>query len=65
MDFQGFGRIEGAPNKADAFFVICFPSLIGSPNYLAMKDQSDVGSLSCQVTFKPVSMPLQHGFRFF
>jgi hypothetical protein len=37
----------------------------GSPDSLAKKDQSDVGALSCQVTFKPVSAPLQHGVRFF
>jgi len=24
-----------------------------------------VGALSCRVTFKPVSVPLQHGLRFF
>ena len=28
-----------------------------------MKDQSDVGSLSCRVTFKPVSAPLQDDLR--
>src|ERR1700687_4355153 len=37
----------------------------GSPNYLATYHQSDVGPLSCQVTLKPVSAPLQHGIRFF
>ena len=42
-----------------------FPHFNGSPNYLANKDQSDVGPLSCRVTFKPVSAPLQHGIRFF
>ena len=30
-----------------------------------MKDQSDVGPLSCRVTFKPVSAPLQDDLRFF
>jgi len=30
-----------------------------------MKDQLDVGSLSCRVMFQPVSLPLQLGFRFF
>ena len=29
-----------------------------------MKDLSDVGSLSCRVTFKPVSIPLQYGLLF-
>lgn len=32
---------------------------------LATQDQSDVGALSCRVTFKPVSGPLQPGVRFF
>jgi len=30
-----------------------------------MKDPSDVGSLSCRVTFKPVSATLHRGIRFF
>ena len=30
-----------------------------------MKDQLEVGSLSRQVTLKPVSLPLQEGIRFF
>jgi hypothetical protein len=42
-----------------------FPPANGSSNYLAVKDPSDVGSLSCRVMFQPVSAPLQHGIRFF
>ena len=42
-----------------------FPHFNGSTDFLAMKDQSDVGPLSCRVTFKPVSVRLQHGIRFF
>ena len=42
-----------------------FPHSHGSPNSLAMKDQSDVGPLSCRVTLKPVSIPLQDDLRFF
>ena len=42
-----------------------FPHINGSPSYLATYHQSDVGPLSCRVTFKPVSIPLQHGLRFF
>jgi len=38
---------------------------IDSPNFLAIEDQLDVGSLSCPVTFKPVSEPLQPSIRFF
>lgn len=30
-----------------------------------MKDQLDVGSLSCSVMFQPISIPLQYGIRFF
>jgi hypothetical protein len=42
-----------------------FPHFNSSPNFLAMISQSDVGSLSCQVMLQPVSIPLQHGLRFF
>jgi hypothetical protein len=45
--------------------VICFSTCKDSPDYLAMKHQMDVGSLSRRVTFKPVSGPLQTGVRFF
>jgi len=45
--------------------IICFPSLQGSPIYLAKKDLLDVGSLSCQVLFQLVSGSLQVGIRFF
>ena len=34
-------------------------------NFLAMRDQSDVGPLSCRVTLKPVSDPLQTNIRLF
>ena len=42
-----------------------FPHRGGSAYSLAKKDQPDVCSLSCQVTLKPVSLPLQQGIRFF
>ncbi len=41
------------------------PHTHGSAYSLTTKDQSDVGPLSCRVTFKPVSEPLQPGIRFF
>jgi hypothetical protein len=41
------------------------PHTNGSPSFHAMYHQSDVGPLSCRVTLKPVSAPLQHGIRFF
>ena len=42
-----------------------FPPEVGSTEVHATRHPSDVGSLSCRVTFKPVSAPLQHGIRFF
>ena len=42
-----------------------FPHTNGSTNFFAKYHQSDVGPLSCQVTLKPVSAPLQRGIRFF
>ena len=39
------------------------PHTRGSAYSLATKDQSDVGPLSCRVTFKPVSAPLQDDLR--
>ena len=42
-----------------------FPHTNGSTNFFATCHQSDVGPLSCQVTSKPVSAPLQRGIRFF
>ena len=42
-----------------------FPHTDGSTHSLAMKDPSDVGSLSCRVTLKPVSATLYRGLRFF
>jgi hypothetical protein len=40
------------------------PHTNGSTNFFATH-QSDVGPLSCQVTLKPVSAPLQRSIRFF
>jgi len=57
--------VEDAPISDDAAVSFAFPHFNGSPDYLANKDQSDVGPLSCRVTFKPVSVRLQHGIRFF
>lgn len=37
----------------------------GSPDYLTIKDQLDVGSLSCSMMFQSISAPLQHSIRFF
>ena len=51
-------RIDPTPSFA-------FPHVGGSSNSLAKKDPLDVCSLSCQVTLKPVSLPLQQDFRFF
>src|SRR5436309_9336843 len=45
--------------------VICFPSLIGSSNALALKDQREVCSLSREGMFHPLSSRLQAGVRFF
>jgi len=42
-----------------------FPPANDSPTSLATKNPSDVGPLSSRVTFKPVSVPLQYGVRFF
>ncbi len=42
-----------------------FPHYFDSPNSLTILDQMDVCSLSCRITFKPVSTRLQHGIRFF
>ena len=44
---------------------LAFPHADSSTHSLAMKDPSDVGSLSCRVTFKPVSATLHRGIRFF
>jgi hypothetical protein len=41
-----------------------FPHAIDSSNYLALKDQSGVGSLSCLMMFQSISLPLQQGIRF-
>ena len=41
------------------------PHTHGSAHSLTTKDLSDVGPLSCRVTFKPVSRPLQPSIRFF
>jgi len=42
-----------------------FLHVVGSSNSLATRDPPDVCSLSCRVTLKPVSPPLQQGVRFF
>src|SRR5438270_1009134 len=45
--------------------VICFTSLIGSSNVLALKDQREVCPLSREGILHPLSIPLQVGFCFF
>ena len=42
-----------------------FLHVFGSSNSLATKDPPDVSALSCRITLKPVSPPLQQGVRFF
>ena len=54
-----------APSRGKPRLSFAFPPANDSSTSLAMKDPSDVGSLSGRVTFKPVSAPLQHGIRFF
>ena len=56
------GRTDQRHSPLSSF---AFPLVVGSPNSLAKIDLSDVGSLSCRVTFKPVSPSLQGGIRFF
>jgi hypothetical protein len=63
--YTSFDDVEGAPIDDILSLSFAFPHSNGSPNFLATCHQSDVGSLSCRVMFKPVSMPLQHGIRFF
>src|SRR5829696_174583 len=66
MESQLLNHVGIAPASGWASASFCsLPFRIGSASSLAMKDQSDVGSLSCRVTFKPVSAPLQDGLRFF
>src|ERR1044071_6585896 len=66
MESQSFHHVGIAPASGKASASICpLPFRIGSTRSLARKDQSDVGSLSCRVTLKPVSAPLQGGIRFF
>ena len=43
---------------------ICFPIFDGLPNFLVMRDPLEVGSFSRRANIEPVSVPLQHGFRF-
>ena len=57
---QCWGRTRPVVQRSFAF-----PHTNGSLSFLATYHQSDVGPLSRQVTFKPVSAPLQHGIRFF
>src|SRR5436305_14875577 len=63
MAFQ-FSRQAGSAPASSAS-LCSLPFQDGSTRSLATKDLSDVGSLSCRVTFKPVSARLQDGFRFF
>src|SRR3954454_22056188 len=66
MESQLFNHVGIAPASGRASASFCsLPFCIGSARSLAKKDQSDVGSLSCRVTFEPVSAPLQDGIRFF
>src|SRR5215213_557696 len=66
MESQSFNHVGIAPASVWASASFCsLPFRIGSARSLAKKDQSDVGSLSCRVTLKPVSAPLQDGVRFF
>jgi hypothetical protein len=57
---QCWGRTRPVLQRSFAF-----PHTNGSTNFFATYHQSDVGPLSCQVTLKPVSAPLQRGIRFF
>ena len=57
---QCWGRTRPVLQRSFAF-----PHTNGSTNFFATCHQSDVGPLSCQVTLKPVSTPLQRGIRFF
>jgi hypothetical protein len=63
--YISFDNVEGAPSDDGLSLSFAFPHTNGSPNFPATYHQSDVGPLSCRVTFKPVSVPLQHGIRFF
>jgi hypothetical protein len=66
MEFQFLSHVGIAPASGKASASFCsLPFRIGSACSLAKKDQSDVCSLSCRVTLKPVSAPLQDGIRFF
>ena len=57
---QCWGRTRPVLQRSFAF-----PHTNGSTNFFATCHQSDVGPLSCQVTLKPVSAPLQRSIRFF
>jgi hypothetical protein len=57
---QCWGRTRPVLQRSFAF-----PHTNGSTNSFATRHQSDVGPLSCQVTLKPVSAPLQRSIRFF
>jgi hypothetical protein len=57
---QCWGRTRPVLQRSFAF-----PHTNGSTNFFATYQRSDVGPLSCQVTLKPVSAPLQRGIRFF
>jgi hypothetical protein len=63
--YMSFDNVEGAPIDDALSLSFAFPHTNGSPSFRATYHQSDVGPLSCRVTFKPVSGPLQPGIRFF
>src|SRR6266536_3323412 len=47
------------------FAAICLVSFLGWSNFLVMKDQVEVCSLSREVIFQPLSAPLQSSLCFF
>jgi hypothetical protein len=66
MAFQSSRQDGSAPASGFAIASLCpLPFRDVSACSLAEKDPSDVGSLSCRVTLKPVSTSLQGGLRFF
>src|SRR5262245_55133829 len=66
MAFQSIHQVGSAPASGGAVASLCpLPLRDDSAGSLAVKDPSDVGSLSCRVTLKPVSASLRDGIRFF
>ena len=45
--------------------VICFPTLDGLPPFLVTRHPLEVGPLSREAKFEPLSISLQYGLRFF